>query len=99
MTVNPEHIQLSDDQKQDLARIADETGKPWAEVLSEAIQSYRHSRRRGPNGHHSTTSLYDALKGDGLIGIAKDAPSDLSTNPMHIEGFGRVRGNRLRVHD
>jgi hypothetical protein len=25
----------------------------------------------------------------GIIGIYKDAPPDLSTNPEHMEGFGR----------
>ncbi len=34
-------------------------------------------------------SLFDALNERGLIGFMDDAPSDLSTNPKHLEGFGQ----------
>mgnify|MGYP001264911834 CR=1 FL=1 len=34
-------------------------------------------------------SLYDALTARGLIGFMKDEPSDLSTNPKYMEGFGQ----------
>ena len=34
-------------------------------------------------------TLYDALNARGLIGFMTDGPSDLSTNPIHMEGFGR----------
>jgi hypothetical protein len=34
-------------------------------------------------------SCYDLAARLGLIGIAKDTPPDLSTNPRHMEGFGR----------
>lgn len=33
-------------------------------------------------------SAYDAFKRAGLIGCIKDGPSDLSTNPKYMEGFG-----------
>lgn len=39
------------------------------------------------NGHVRT--LYDALNARGLIACLKDAPTDLSTNPKHMEGFGQ----------
>lgn len=34
-------------------------------------------------------TLYDALAARGLIGCITDGPEDLSTNPKHMEGFGR----------
>ncbi|NNJ27525.1 hypothetical protein [Alienimonas chondri] len=34
-------------------------------------------------------SLYDAMNEVGAIGYVTDAPADLSTNPVHMEGFGR----------
>ena len=34
-------------------------------------------------------TLYDPMKEVGTIGCVRDAPADLSTNPVHIEGFGR----------
>jgi len=34
-------------------------------------------------------SAYDIAKRLGIIGSAKGLPADLSTNPEHMEGFGR----------
>ena len=34
-------------------------------------------------------SLFDALNDRGLIGFMHDGPTDLSTNPQHMEGFGQ----------
>jgi len=33
-------------------------------------------------------SAFDAAQAAGIIGIAHDLPSDLSTNPKHFERFG-----------
>jgi len=37
-------------------------------------------------------TLYDVLDEVGLIGCIKDAPPDLSSNPAHLEGFGKSGG-------
>jgi hypothetical protein len=34
-------------------------------------------------------SLFAALNDRGLIGFMHDGPTDLSTNPQHMEGFGQ----------
>ena len=34
-------------------------------------------------------TLYDALEKRGIIGSITDGPSDLSTNPKHMQGFGK----------
>lgn len=60
----------------------------WDEVLSEALRSYRPARAKDGNGEKQKL-FYDALQESGLIGIVKDAPPDLSTNPKYMEGFGR----------
>ena len=89
MAIDPEHIQLTDEQKEVLANAAEQSGRDWSELLSEALRVYRL-----PSRHRSSqngASLYDALSSDGLIGIVRDAPSDLSTNPKYMEGFGRDR--------
>ena len=36
-------------------------------------------------------SAYDGFLKAGVIGIIKDGPSDLSTNPKYMEGFGEDR--------
>ena len=33
-------------------------------------------------------TLFDFFNEAGLIGCVDDAPSDLSTNSLHMEGFG-----------
>jgi hypothetical protein len=38
--------------------------------------------------HLKEESAYDAFRRAGLIGCIKDGPSDLSTNPKYMEGFG-----------
>jgi hypothetical protein len=34
-------------------------------------------------------SVFDLAQQAGIIGLIKDAPADLSTNPRYLEGFGR----------
>jgi hypothetical protein len=34
-------------------------------------------------------SAYEYAKALGIVGSVADAPADLSTNPRHLEGFGR----------
>lgn len=38
-------------------------------------------------------SLYNALMAVGAVGCVTDAPADLSTNPVHMEGFGRPKNH------
>lgn len=53
------------------------------------------SRRESKTGPPAKTengavrSLYDVLEASGLVGFMTDGPGDLSTNPKHMEGFGR----------
>lgn len=78
--------------------------KPFAEVLAEAkrlpledqdrlIQEL--SRPTPPTNDNGSTdgkkvrTLYDAFNERGLVGFMSDGPTDLSTNPIHMEGFGR----------
>ena len=42
------------------------------------------------NGRIET--LYDVMEASGLVGFMTDGPTDLSTNPKHMEGFGRDVG-------
>jgi predicted DNA-binding protein len=38
-----------------------------------------------------SSSAYDLAREAGLIGCARQGPSDLSTNRRHFEGFGESR--------
>ena len=57
-------------------------GMRKSDMVREALERYldeTHEARRG--------SFLD-LAGD-LVGCVKDAPADLSSNPKHLDGYGR----------
>jgi len=47
MVTNPNDIQLTEADKQRLATIADRYGRPWAEVLQDALTTYAEGRDEG----------------------------------------------------
>jgi hypothetical protein len=88
MSIDPKQIELSPEMKQAIAQRADQTGRPWDDILWEAIKLSPPPR---PVVSEEGGSFYHAM--NDLVGIVKDAPSDLSTNPKYMEGFGRDRQN------
>ena len=86
MSTDPRDIELTEEQRRLLAQRAEETGRPWNELLDELFASLP----RQKNGKGNRRSLFDALSERGMIG-AMDGPGDLSTNPKHMEGFGEPR--------
>ena len=86
-TIDPSNnIQLNDEQREQLAAIAKETGKPWQDLLAEFFAAYKvqvHTETRP-----EPESVFDALERHGLIGCIDSGCGDLSTNPVHMEGFG-----------
>jgi hypothetical protein len=86
MSISPEQISLTPDQRQHLARLAQQSGKPWHAVLEEALSSFEHvALSKTENGE----TVYEALLRLGLLGSVSDGPGDLSTNPNYMEGFGQ----------
>ena len=66
------------------------TGLSAADVLREALSEYAASRSNGSRSEQEgSESVYDVLVRTGLLGCIKNGPHDLSTNPIHMEGFGR----------
>jgi hypothetical protein len=84
MAIDLTQIELTLEQKQLLATQAEQTGRPWAEVLSEAL---RHCSRVPSTVSGNPQSFYDSMR--DVIGTVKAAPPDLSTNPTYLEGLGR----------
>jgi metal-responsive CopG/Arc/MetJ family transcriptional regulator len=68
--------------KQQLEAEAREEGVSPSEIVRRVLEE--HLQKRPPR-----ESAYDLAKRIGLIGVFKGGPSDLSTNPAHMEGFGR----------
>jgi hypothetical protein len=87
MATDPNAIQLSKEQRQLVARLADEAGAPWPIVIDEALASYGARALVVPNGS-TNESFFAAANRLGLIGCLEGGPKDLSTNPIHMEGFG-----------
>ncbi|MGD9632114.1 MAG: hypothetical protein AB7G28_13675 [Pirellulales bacterium] len=63
------------------------------ELTAEEVRRLAHElsadTARANGASLGSRSLFDALNERGLIGFMDDAPSDLSTNPQHLEGFGQ----------
>lgn len=86
MATFPEQIELTAAQRERLATLAEQTGKPWEAILGEALASYDpQSEATEKNG---SESFYDAAARLGLIGCVQGGPPDLSTNPKYMDGFG-----------
>ena len=54
------------------------------EVVSLSIESAKLAETA-----EAGQTLYEIMDEAGLIGCIEDAPSDLSTNPKYMEGFGK----------
>ena len=68
--------------KQELEAEAREKGIRPSDIVRQALEEHMRSRTPRPNCRELAERL-------GLLGSAKGLPVDLSTNPEHMEGFGR----------
>jgi hypothetical protein len=68
--------------KRALESEAREKGVRPSEIVRQALEEHMRSRAPSP-------SCRDLAERIGLIGSVKSLPADLSTNPDHMEGFGR----------
>jgi predicted DNA-binding protein len=59
-------------------------GTTESEMVREALEDYL-----GHSGEQS--SAYELAKESGIIGVARDAPKDLSSNRRHLTGFGKSK--------
>jgi predicted DNA-binding protein len=75
-------LRISSALSKQLADFVKQTGRTESDVVREALEAYCLK-------HASNPSAYDRLQELGWIGDAKNLPTDLSTNPIHMEGFGR----------
>ena len=68
--------------KEEIEAEAKEKGVHPSVIVRQALEEHMRSRTPHPNCHDLAERL-------GLIGAVKGLPADLSTNPEHMEGFGR----------
>jgi hypothetical protein len=86
MATSPGDIVLSDDQRRQLADLANQSGQPWPRVLEAALAAYRPPLAAEPR--RAGESLFTAAKRLGLIGCIHGGPEDMSVNPAYLEGLG-----------
>lgn len=70
----------------DILKRFEELSPEERESLLDQLEQRQAAER---NGTDSTRTLFEAFNERGLIGSIKDAPSDWSTNPKYMEGFGK----------
>ncbi|MBI3407083.1 MAG: ribbon-helix-helix protein, CopG family [Planctomycetes bacterium] len=75
-------IRLDVELRKRLARLAQKKGKRESDIVREALEAHCAEIDKTPTCYELASRL-------GIIGVVKDAPRDLSTNPKHFEGFGR----------
>jgi len=68
--------------KQELEAEARAKGVRPSDIVRQALEEHIRARTPRPN-------CRDLAERIGLIGSAQGLPADLSTNPDHMEGFGR----------
>jgi hypothetical protein len=76
------NVRVEPELKQALEEEARETGVSPSDIVRRVLKE--HLRQRVPR--ENCLQLAERL---GILGSAKGLPSDLSTNPIHMEGFGR----------
>ncbi len=76
------NVRVDERLKQELEAEARETGVRPSDIVRRALEEHMRQRTRRPNCRDLAERL-------GILGSAKGLPSDLSTNPAHMEGFGR----------
>ena len=89
MATDPNEIELSDEQRKLLAEKVKQTGRPASELIDELLAAAPRARRQPRAGR----SLLDTMNEHGMVGVMQ-GPGDLSTNPAHMEGFGKPRGGK-----
>jgi Arc/MetJ-type ribon-helix-helix transcriptional regulator len=75
-------IRVTEELDKQIASIVESSGRTESDVVRAALEEYCEK-------HSAKPTAYDLFKAAGLIGCAKGLPSDLSTNPKYMEGFGR----------
>jgi hypothetical protein len=70
---------------------AQAVGTTPAQIFREAVEEYLCARGEARDPRPSAETVFDVLHRAGLIGCisgSSGSPTDLSTNPIHMEGFG-----------
>lgn len=76
------NVRVNERLKEALEAEAREKGVRPSDIVRQALEDYMQQRTPRPD----CRALAERL---GILGSARGLPADLSTNPIHREGFGR----------
>ena len=77
-------VKISSTLEHELRKASDQAHLSKSELVRRALEAYFGQRK-------TTTPLVSALDQAGdLVGCFSGGPSDLSSNPRHLDGFGQV---------
>ena len=77
-------IRINPQLRRGLQEQASLNGKKASDVVREALESYL-------VGRGSSVTCYELALKAGLVGAARNAPRNLSTQRKHFRGFGRSK--------
>jgi predicted transcriptional regulator len=77
-------IRISESLVKRLKKHAGMKRRPESALVREALENFL---AEAP----ASRSAYDLAQAAGLIGCVRGAPSGLSANRKHLEGFGKIR--------
>ncbi|WZO95827.1 CopG family transcriptional regulator [Isosphaeraceae bacterium EP7] len=75
------NVRLDPHLKEQLDLAARAEGVSPSEVVRAALREHLKAKAPQPD-------CFDLARKLGILGLAKGLPTDLSTNPIHMEGFG-----------
>lgn len=86
-----QNIELDAELRERVASFAHARGVAPAQLLRQAFDEFEANHNGGHGAETAEESVFDSLNRAGLIGCIDDPnlPTDLSTNPKYLEGFGR----------
>lgn len=88
MEIDPAQIELTAQQKELLAALAERTGRPYTDLLDKWLADAAAAEQNGEIvPEQKPRTAYEAFAAVGAIGCYS-GPPDLSTNPKYMEGFG-----------
>jgi hypothetical protein len=84
------NVKLDPKDESEIEALARQAGKDSGEILRELVHELLLQRREkgAYDPKCEDESCYDAALRAGLIGCIHGGPSDMSTNPKYMEGFG-----------
>jgi hypothetical protein len=93
--LSPQQFQLLEElaarshrsREQTLASIIEQFRLSCEQSIALSLEQFRLSLENNV-GQQPSLSLADRLRSEGLLGCLQGGPSDLSTNPDHMNGFG-----------